>query len=84
TAHEELRLVELIPKRIAGIAEHHEVAVLAHEGGHVAYIAMNDDVDALHRDAAARRRIALDDKEAAAMAQIPLAGTNWYPGKGGY
>lgn len=66
TAHEELRLVERIPKRIAGIAEHHEVAGLAHEGGHVADIAMNDDVDALHRDAAARCRIALDDKEAAA------------------
>ena len=23
-------------------------------------------------------------QEAAAMAQIPLAGTSWYPGKGGF
>ena len=53
TAHEQPRLVEAVAKRVAGIAQHDQVAFLRHEGGHVADIAMHHDVDALHRDAAA-------------------------------
>ena len=65
-AHEQPRLVDRIAERIAGVAEHHEIAGLRHEGRHVADRALHDDVDALHRDAAARRGVAVDDQQAAA------------------
>jgi hypothetical protein len=53
--------------------QHHQIARLRHEGRHVADVAMHDDVDALHRDAAARRGIALDDQQPAA----PVAPAYW-------
>ena len=61
-----------IAERIAGIAEHDEIAGLRHEGRHVADRALHDDVDALHRDAAARRGVALDDQQAAAAGRAGL------------
>lgn len=65
-AYEELGLVEAVTQGIARIAEHDEVARLAHESRHMADISVDDDIDAFHRDAAARRRIALYDEQAAA------------------
>ncbi|MPM07837.1 hypothetical protein SDC9_54146 [bioreactor metagenome] len=64
-AHEEPRLVEAVAKRLAGIAQHHQIARLRHEGRHVPDIAEDHNVDALHRDAAAARRVALDHQKPA-------------------
>src|SRR4051812_39088673 len=65
-AHVEVRLVDRVAERVAGVAADDEAALLRHERAHVADRAADDDVDALHRDAAARRGVALDDDEAAA------------------
>src|SRR3954469_579989 len=65
-AHVEVRLVDRVAERVAGVAADDEAALLGHERAHVADRAAHDDVDALHRDAAARRRVAVDDEQAAA------------------
>src|SRR3954449_3140150 len=65
-AHVEVRLVDRVAERVAGVAADDEAAPLGHERAHVADRAADDDVDALHRDAAARRGVAVDDHEAAA------------------
>src|SRR4029453_2680464 len=76
-AHEEPRLVERIAKRIPRIAEHNEIAGLGHECAHMANRAPHHDFDALHRDAATRRGIAVDAEQSAApcgacrLARIP-------------
>jgi hypothetical protein len=65
----------LSPSASPASPQHDEVARLRHEGRHVPDIAVHHDVDALHRDAAARAGIALDDQQPA-MARGPgiLAG----------
>src|SRR4051794_8208417 len=65
-AHVEVRLVDRVAERVAGVAADDEAAPLGHERAHVADRAADDDVDALHRDAAARRGVAVDDHEPAA------------------
>ena len=60
----------------AGIAQNDQVAGLRHEGRHVADGAVDDDVDALHRDAAAGGGVAVDDQQPAmggALVQCGLA-----------
>jgi hypothetical protein len=64
-AYEQLCLIKTVAKGFARITEHHQMPGLPHEGRHVADIAMNDDVDPLHRDAAARRRISFDNEKPA-------------------
>ena len=44
-----------------GVAEHHERSSLRHEGRHVSDRAFDHDVDTAGRDAAAGRRIAVDE-----------------------
>src|SRR3954452_19305324 len=65
-AHVEVRLVDRVAERVAGVAADDEAAPLGHERAHVADRAADDDVDALQRDAAARRGVAVDDHEPAA------------------
>ena len=64
--HVEPGLVERIAEVAAAVAADHEVARLPHEGAHVADRALHHDRDALHRDAAARGGVAVDDEHAAA------------------
>src|SRR5437773_8689383 len=61
----ELRLIDGIAQGFARISAHNEMAALRHEGRHMADRAADHDIDALHRDAAARGGIALDDQEPA-------------------
>src|SRR5690349_5095695 len=68
-AHEQARLVYGIAERLARVAEHDKVAGLRHEGAEMAHRALDDDVDAFHRDAAARRGVAIDNQHAAAPAR---------------
>ena len=60
------RLVERVAERLAGVAAHHQAALLGHERAHVADRAADDDVGALERDPAPRRRVAVDHEQAAA------------------
>ena len=53
-ADKEPRLVDRIAERFAGVAKHHQIAGLRHEGRHMADRSLDDDIDALHRNAAAR------------------------------
>ena len=68
-AHEEARLVERVAKRVACVAEHHEGSGLRHEGRHMPDRAFDHDVDAAGRDAAAGRRIAVDQQQSAAASR---------------
>src|ERR1700677_2576293 len=52
SAHEDAGFVYRVAQRLAGVTENHEVSSLGHEGTHVADVASNDDVDALHRNSA--------------------------------
>jgi len=61
----EARLVDGIAERLAGVTEHDERSGLRHEGRHVADRALHDDIDALHRNAAARRGVTVDDQQPA-------------------
>ena len=65
-AHEEAGLVERVAERVAGVAEHHERSGLRHEGRHMPDRALDHDVDAAGRDAAAARGIAVDHEQTAA------------------
>src|SRR4029453_7109054 len=65
-AYEQASLVNGVAKGVTRIAKHEQIAGLPHECRHVADTALHDDVDTLHRDAAARGRIAADDEKAAA------------------
>src|ERR1700676_422704 len=65
-AYVEIRLVDRIPERLSGVAEHDQIARLGHEGRQVADRSLDDDIDALHRDPAARRGVAVDHQQAAA------------------
>src|SRR3954464_8306686 len=65
-AHVEVRLVDRVAERVAGVAADDEAAALGHERAHVPDRAAHDDVDALHRDAAPRGRVAVYDEQAAA------------------
>src|SRR5204863_1137525 len=77
-AHVEVRLVQRVAERVAGVAAYDKRAALGHERAHVPDLSAHGDVDALHRDAAARGRVAVDDEEAAAagrtrrLARVPL------------
>src|SRR5579871_5604087 len=62
------RLVQRVAEAIAGVAAHHQPALLRHERAHVTDRPADDDVDALHRDPAAARRVAPDHEQAAAAA----------------
>ena len=63
--HVDVRLVDRVTERIASIATDHKRAGLSHKRTHVTDAALDDDLDTLHRDAAACRSIALDDYETA-------------------
>src|SRR5882757_1814205 len=52
-AHEQAGLVNRVAQRIAGIAEHDQIAGLPHERRHMPDIALHDYIDTLHRDATA-------------------------------
>src|SRR5215211_649361 len=58
-------LVDRVSERLARVAADDEPARLGHEPGEVTDGALDDDVEPLHRDAAARRGVAVDDEEAA-------------------
>ena len=73
-AHVDVRLVHRVAERVAGVAEHHDGAGLRHERAHVADRALDHDVDALERDAAAGRGVAADD---AAARRAPVAPAAW-------
>ena len=65
-AHVDARLVDRVAERVAGVAAARRGAPrLRHERAHVADRAADDDVDALHRDAAARDGVAVHDEQAA-------------------
>src|ERR1043165_6176004 len=64
-AHVDVRLVDRVAERLAGVAADDEPPRLRHESAHVADRALDGDVDALHRDAAARRGVAADVEQAA-------------------
>src|SRR5271155_4712398 len=61
-----LGLVERVAEIVAGVAADDQPAGLAHERAHVPDRTANDDVDALHRNAAAGTGVAFDDDEPAA------------------
>jgi hypothetical protein len=62
-AHEQTRFVDRITERVTGIAEHNQIARLPHESGQVTYRTFDYDIDALHRNAASRRGVAIDDEK---------------------
>ncbi len=64
-AHIKMRLIDGIAERLARIAQHRQGARLRHEGGHVADRAFDDDIDALHRNAAPCAGVAIDHKRSA-------------------
>src|SRR5262249_44322191 len=65
-ADEQPRLVDGIAQCFAGVAEHDEVAGLPHEGREMPDRPLYDDIDALHRDTAPRRGVAIDHEQSAA------------------
>jgi len=65
-AHEEARLVQRVAERVAGIAKHDERPGLGHERRHMSDRALDHDVDASGRDAAAARGIAIDHEQTTA------------------
>src|SRR5215211_1909703 len=65
-AHVQARLVDRVADRIAGVAADGEHALLRHERAHVPDRALDHDPHALHRDPAARGRIAAHDDQPAA------------------
>ena len=67
--HEQPRFVNGVAKRIAGVAENNQIARLAHKSGEVTDRAFDDDIDALHGDAASRRGVAVNYQKAA----VPVA-----------
>src|ERR1700749_4500951 len=48
-AHIEMRLVDRIAERLAGVLQDHEVAGLRHEGRQMPDRSLDHDIDALHR-----------------------------------
>ncbi len=77
-AHVDMRFVDRVAERVAGVAADDQAAALRHEGAHVPDRAADDDVDALHRDAAACSCVAVHDEQASAagrargLARVPL------------
>src|SRR6266436_5702362 len=62
----DLGLVERVAEVMAGVATDDQGTGLAHKRAHMPDRTANDNGDALHRDAAARAGIALNDDEPAA------------------
>src|SRR5512132_204371 len=54
TAHVDPGLVDRVAEGVAGVAAHEQAPLLRHERAHVPDGSAHDDVDALHRDPAAR------------------------------
>ena len=73
--HVKTRLVAGITERVTGIATNNHAAGLRHETGHVTDGAADDDIDALHRDTAARRGITFDDDHAAVAGGRAILGS---------
>src|SRR5215469_781016 len=65
-AHVDMCFVDGVTKRFAGVAKHDEITGLRHESGQMSDRTLYDDVDTLHGNAAARRRISINDKKTAA------------------
>ena len=63
--HEQSSFIDKIAQRFAGVAEHNQIAGLRHERAHRPNRALHDYIDPLHRYAATRRSVALNDEEAA-------------------
>src|SRR5271170_6125024 len=66
TGDKDLGLVKRVAKVVTGLAADYQGAGLAHERAHMSDRTADDNRDPLHRDAAARPRVALDDDEPAA------------------
>src|SRR5882724_2543477 len=65
-AHEYRCFIDGVAERVAGVAEYDQASCLRHEGAHGADRAFHQNIDALHRNAAARGGVAVDDQEPAA------------------
>src|SRR5690606_39765541 len=64
--HVKSRLVDGIAEARTGIAAHDQTAALGHERAHMANRTADHDVDAFHRDAAAKAGSAVDGQQPAA------------------
>src|SRR5712671_6862144 len=65
SAYVNYRLVERIAQRIASVATNYQPTGLRHEGGKIADRPADDDIYSLHRNAASKRRVPLNDQQAA-------------------